>query len=103
MTITAEPVSPSGLLSVAEWAAINVDAAPETSVTAMAVVGLHHSHRHCPQQQQQQSSTQWHDVNGCLHNGHDNVIADDRPSWLSFLSNNNKGNVFLIRHAPSNA
>jgi hypothetical protein len=38
MAIAAEPSSPSGLLLAADWAAVSLTAASETSITASAVV-----------------------------------------------------------------
>ena len=73
--------------------------ASETSVTAAAVIAstaVSAANNNHPRD--------GHNINNCLHNGHDNVI-NDRPPSLSFLSNNNKGNAFPTptRHAPSNA
>ena len=37
-----------------------------------------------------------------LDNGHSGMIISNNSPLLSFLSNDNKGNAFPIRHAPSN-
>ncbi len=76
MAIAAEPLSPSGPPSAADWAAVSVAAASETSVTASAVVASaaiaiavakDNDHPH-----------DGHDVDDCLHDdGHDDVIIND--------------------------
>jgi hypothetical protein len=76
MAIAAEPSSPSGPLSAADWAAVSVAAASETSVTASAVVAsaavtvaVANDDNHL---------RDGHDVNDCLHDdGHDDVIVYD--------------------------
>ena len=76
MTIAAEPLSPFCPPSSADWAAISVAAALETSVTASAIVAsavvaitVANDDDH-PQD--------GHDIDDCLHDdGHDDVIVDN--------------------------
>ncbi len=75
MAITAEPLSPSGPPSAADWAAVSVAAALETSVTASAVIAsaavtiaVANNDGH---------PRDGHDVDDCLHDGHDDVIVND--------------------------
>ncbi len=74
MAIAAEPSLPSGPLSAVDWAAISVTAVLETSVTASAVVASSaiaftiandNDHTH-----------NGHEVDDCLHDGHDNVLVN---------------------------
>ncbi len=75
MAIAAELSSPSGPPSAADWAANSVATASETSVTAsnvdasaaVAVAGANDDDH----------PRDGHDVDNCLHDGHDNVIVDD--------------------------
>jgi hypothetical protein len=76
MAIAAEPSLPSSLPSVADWAAVSVAAALETSITASTVVAsaaiavavANDDNHPCD----------GHDVDDCLHDdGHDDVIVDD--------------------------
>jgi hypothetical protein len=75
MAIATEPSSPSSPQSAADWAAISVAAASETSVTASAVVAsaaiaitVANDNDH---------PRDGHDINDCLHDGHDDVFIDD--------------------------
>jgi hypothetical protein len=76
MVIAAEPLSPSGPPLAADWAAISIPAALETSVTASAVVAsaaiaiavTNDDNHPCD----------GHGVNDCLHDdGHDDLIIDN--------------------------
>jgi hypothetical protein len=75
MAIAAEPSSQSGPPSAADWAAVSVAAASETSVTASAIIASatvavavanDDNHPH-----------DGHNIDDCLHDGHDDVIVDD--------------------------
>ncbi len=99
MAIAAKPSSPSGPPSAADWAAISVVAALEKRVDAAAVVAsaaiaITNNNDH---------PCNGHDVNDHLHDGYEDVIVNEGTPSLLFLSNNDKGNAFLTRHAPSNA
>ncbi len=75
MAIAAEPSAPSGPPPAADWAAVSITAASETSVTTSAVVAsaaivlavTNDDDHPCNR----------HDVNNCLHDGHNDVIVDD--------------------------
>jgi hypothetical protein len=76
MAIAAEPSSPSGPPSAADWAAISIAAASETSITASAVVAS--TTVAIAVANDDDHPCNGHDVNDCLHDdGNDNVIADD--------------------------
>jgi hypothetical protein len=101
MAITAEPLSPSGLPLAADWAAISIAAASETTVTTATVVAspatamaIINGNDH---------SCDGHDVDDSLHDGYEDVIVNNGPPPLMFLFKDNKGHAFLTRHAPSNA
>jgi hypothetical protein len=75
MAIAAEPSSPSIPPSAADWVAVSVAAALETSVTTSPIVASaaiavavankdYHLH-------------DGHNVDNCLHDEHDEVIAED--------------------------
>jgi hypothetical protein len=76
MAIAAELSLPSGPLSAADWAAVSVAAASETSVTASAIVAsatvlavaVANNNNH---------PRNGHDVDSCLHDGHNDVIVDN--------------------------
>ncbi len=71
MAIAAEPSSPSIPPSAADWAAISVAAASETSVTAFATVAITVANK-------DDHPRDGRDINDCLHDdGHDDVIVDD--------------------------
>jgi hypothetical protein len=98
MAIAAKPSSPSGPPSAADWAAISVAAASETRVGAAAVVAsaaiaITNDDDH---------PCDGDDVNNYLHDGYEDVIVDDGLPSLLFSSNDDKGNAFPTRHAPSN-
>jgi hypothetical protein len=99
MAIAAKPSSPSGPPSAADWAAVSVAAVSETRVDAAAVVasasvaGTNDDDHPCD----------GHNVDNRLHDGCEDVTANDSPPLLVFLSNDDKGNAFPTRHAPSNA
>jgi hypothetical protein len=77
MAIAAEPSSPSGLPLAADWVAISIAAALETSVTTSAVVAsaavavavaINDNHPH-----------NGHNVDNCLHDdGHPAMLEDQR-------------------------
>ncbi len=102
MAIAAEPSSPSGPPSAADWAAISVAAALETSITAAAVVAsaalaiaVTNVDDHPPD---------GYDIDNHLHDWYKDVIVDEGPHpFLLFLSNNDEENAFPTRHALSNA
>jgi hypothetical protein len=101
MGIAAEPSSPSGAPLAADWAAVSVAAALETSVAAAALVAsasvtvaITNNDDH---------PRNGHDVDDCLHDGYEDVIVKNGSPSLLFLSNDDKGNTFLTRHASSNA
>ncbi len=101
MAIAAKPSSPSGPPSAADWAAVSIAAASETSVDAATVVAsaavavaLTNDDDH---------PCDGHDVNDRLHDGCEDVIVDDGPPSLLFSSNDDEGNAFPTRHASSNA
>jgi hypothetical protein len=76
MAIAAEPSSPSGPPSAADWAAVSVAAASETSVTASAVVAS--AAVAVAVANDDDHPRDGHDVDDCLHDdGHDDVIVDD--------------------------
>jgi hypothetical protein len=85
MAITAEPSLPSGPPSAADWAAVSVAAAMETSVTASAVIAsapiaiaVTNDDNH---------PRDGHDVNNCLHDdGHNDMIVDDGLTLSCSLS-----------------
>ncbi len=99
MAIVAKPSLPSGPPSAADWAAVSVAAESETRVDAAAIVAsaavavTNNDDHPCD----------GHDVDDRLHDGYEDVIVDDSPPSLLFSSNNDEGNAFLTRHAPSNA
>jgi hypothetical protein len=76
MAIAAEPSSPSGPPLAADWAAVSIAAALETSITTSAIVAsaavavaVANNEDH-PQD--------GHDIDDCLHDdGHDDVIVDN--------------------------
>jgi hypothetical protein len=81
MAIAAELLSPSGPPSAADWVAISVPAALETSITASTVVAstaiavavaiavsIAKDDDH---------PCNGHDVDDCLHDGNDNMIVDN--------------------------
>jgi hypothetical protein len=99
MAITAKPSSPSGLPLAAVWASASIAAASETrvdaaTVVASAAIAVTNNDDHL---------CDGHYVDDRLHDGYEDVIVDDGPPSLLFLSNDNEGNEFLTRHAPSNA
>jgi hypothetical protein len=75
MAIAAEPSSPSGPPLATDWVAVSIAAALETSVTASALVAsatvtiavTNEDNHPCNR----------HDVDNCLHDGHDNMIVDN--------------------------
>ncbi len=78
MAIAAEPLSPSGLPSAADWAAVSVAAASETSVIASAIVASAAVAIAIAVANDNDHPHDGHDVNNCLHDdGHDNVIVDN--------------------------
>jgi hypothetical protein len=98
MVIATEPSLPSAPPSAADWVAISIAAALESSITAAAVVAsaavtiaITNNNDH---------PCNGHDVDNCRHDGYEDVIVDDGPPSLLFLSNYNKGNAFLTRHTP---
>jgi hypothetical protein len=99
MAIAAKPLSPSGPPLAADWVAVSVAAALETRVDAAAVVAsaaitvTNNDDHPCD----------GNDLDNCLHDGYEEVIVDDGPPLLLFLSINNEGNAFPTRQAPSNA
>jgi hypothetical protein len=101
MAIAAKPLSPSGSTSAADWAAVSVAAALETRVDAAAVIAS--AAVTITATNDDDHPCDGHDVDNRLHDGYEDVIVDDGPPSLLFLSNNDKGNAFLTRHAPSNA
>jgi hypothetical protein len=82
MEIAAEPMSPSGSPSAADWVAISITAVSETSITTSAVVAsaaiaiaLANNDDH-PRNE--------HDIDNCLHDdGHDDVIIDNGLTSLA--------------------
>ncbi len=76
MVIAAEPSLPSGPPSAADWAAISIAAASETSITTSTIVAstavaiaVTNAANHL---------RDGHDVNDCLHDdGHDDVIVNN--------------------------
>jgi hypothetical protein len=81
MTIAAESLTLPGPLSATDPVAVTVTTALEMSITAIAitasiVVAV-------PSADNKNCTRDEHDVNDCLHGGHDNVIEHD-----------NKGNAF---------
>jgi hypothetical protein len=101
MAIAAKLSSPSGPPSAADWAAVSIAAALETRVDATVVIAsaavaiaITNDDDH---------PREGHKVNDCLHDGCEDVIVDNGPPFLLLLSNDDKGNAFLTRHAPSNA
>jgi hypothetical protein len=75
VAIAAEPSSPSGPPSAADWAAVSVAAASETSVTASAVVAS--AAVAVAVANDDDHPRDGHDVDDCLHDGHEDVIVDD--------------------------
>ncbi len=101
MAITAKLLSLSGPPSAADWVAISIAAASETRVNAAAVIAsttvaiaITNDNDH---------PCDGHDVDDHLHDGYKDMIVDDGLPLLFFLSNDDKGNAFPTRHAPSNA
>jgi hypothetical protein len=99
MAIAAKPSSPSGPPSAADWAAISVAAVLETRVNAPAVIAS----AAVAVTNDDDHPCNGHDVDDCLHDGYEDVIVDDGPPSLLFSSNDDEGNAFPTRHAPSNA
>jgi hypothetical protein len=75
MVIAAEPLPPSVPPSAADWAAAGVAAAPETSVTASAIIAS--TAIAITVANNDDHPRNGHNVDDCLHDGHDNVIVDD--------------------------
>ncbi len=76
MAIAAEPSSPCGPPSAADWAAVSVAAASETSITASAVVAS--AAIAVAVANDDDHPRDGHGVNDCLNDdGHDDVIVDD--------------------------
>ncbi len=101
MAIAAEPSSPSGSPLAADREAVSVDAVLEMSITVTAIVAsaavavaITKDNYH---------PRNGHDINDRLHDGYEDMVVDDGPPSLLFLSNNNKGNAFPTKHALSNA
>ncbi len=75
MAIAVEPSLPSGPPLAADWAAVSIAAALKTSGTtstviasaAVAVTVVNDDNHPCD----------GHDVNDCLHDGHDDVIVNN--------------------------
>jgi hypothetical protein len=102
MAIAAKLLSPSGPPSAAEWAAVSIAAASETRVNAAAVVASATVAVAIPITNDNDHPCNGHKVVNHLHDGYEDVIIDKGPPSLLFLSNDNKGNAFPTRHAPSN-
>jgi hypothetical protein len=100
MAITTEPSSPSGPPSAADWAVISIAAALETSVTTTAVVAF--ATVAVTLTNDDDHPRNGHNIDNCLHDGYKDMIIDNSPPSLLFLSNNDEGNAFPTRHAPSN-
>jgi hypothetical protein len=76
MAIAAEPLSPSGLPSAADWAAISIAAALETIVTTSAVVAS--ADVPVAVTNNDDHPCDGHDVDDCLHDDeHGDVIVND--------------------------
>jgi hypothetical protein len=76
MAIAAEPLSPSGPPSAADWAAISIAAALETSVTASAVVASTAVAVAVPNAADHPRDG--HNVDNCLHDdGHDDMVVNN--------------------------
>jgi hypothetical protein len=76
MVIAAELSSPSCPPSAADWAAVSIAAASETSVTASAIVAFATVAVVVTKEDDHPRDGQ--DVNNCLHDDeHDNVIVND--------------------------
>jgi hypothetical protein len=99
MAIAAKLLLPSGPPSAADWAAISVAAASETKVDAAAVIAS----AAVAVTNDDDHPCNGHNIDNCLHDEYEDVIVDDGPPLLLFLSNNDKGNAFPTRHTPSNA
>ena len=99
MAITAKPLSPSGPPLAADWAAVSIAAASETRVDTAAVVAS----AAVSVTKENDHPCDGHNVDDCLHDGYKDVIVDNGTPLLLFLSNNDKGNAFPTRLAPSNA
>jgi hypothetical protein len=101
MAIATKPSSPSGLPLAADWVAVSVTAALETRVDAVTViasatvaVAITNDDDH---------PCDGHDIDNRLHDGYEDVIVDDSPPLLLFLSKDDEGNAFPTRNAPSNS
>jgi hypothetical protein len=101
IAIAAKPSSPSSLPLAADWAAVSIVAASETRVNTTAVVVS--AAVAVAVTNEDDHPCDGHDVDDRLHDGYKDVIIDDSPPLLLFSSNDNKGNAFPTRHAPSNA
>jgi hypothetical protein len=84
MAIASEPSLPSGLPLAADWAAVSVAAASETSVTTSAVVAS--SAFSIAVANADVHPCNGHDVDDCLHDdGHNDVIIDNGLTLSCFL------------------
>ncbi len=76
MAIAVEPSSPSGPPPAADWAAVSIAAASETSVTASAIIAS--ATVAVAVANDDDHPRNGHDIDDCLHDdGHNDVIVDD--------------------------
>jgi hypothetical protein len=84
MVIATEPSSPSSPLLAADWVAISVAAALETSVTASAIVAA--AAITVAVANKDNHPRDGHNINNCLHDGHTKVIVDNGLTLSCSLS-----------------
>ncbi len=84
MAIAAEQSSPSGPPLAADWAALSIAAASETRVPATAIVASATIAVAIAITNDDDHRCDGHDVDDRLHDGYEDVIADDGPPRCCF-------------------